>query len=349
MEATPSTLAMRYRAVLAYERLKSWKGAANEVGKSVLYVKRWVGRHKAGLALADKKRVGRPTLGLDDDDAVKIMDRSITDGLGPSQMKLRLMERLGIDVHENTVRRWLKQHLARPLRKNRKPKLTTTHTTDRMIYCKEWVRKDWSNVVVTDSKYFWLCPRGYGPKVWVRYGEEAPYEAAERNCFKVHAYAGVSKYGRTPLIVTVGTTGLKSATKGVTGEVYKQLLQEKLIPACRELMRKGGKGGSDRNWIFQQDNAKPHTSRVVKAWLKAQRFPVMKWPSKSPDLSWIENLWGYVAVKLSKRTDVTKDNFEQVCHEEWNNIPADVHMKFYNSIPKRLQACIDCNGGSTKY
>ena len=31
------------------------------------------------------------------------------------------------------------------------------------------------------------------------------------------------------------------------------------------------------SWIFQQDNAKPHTSRVVTtAWLKAQRFIVMK-------------------------------------------------------------------------
>ena len=55
---------LRYKAVVAYERLKSWKGAANEVGKSVRYVKTWVGRHRAGMSLADKKRAGRPTLGL---------------------------------------------------------------------------------------------------------------------------------------------------------------------------------------------------------------------------------------------------------------------------------------------
>ena len=98
-------------------------------------------------------------------------------------------------------------------------------------------------------------------------------------------------------------------------------MQEELIPACRKLVRKGGKGWSDRSWIFQQDNAKPHTSRVVTAWLKAQKFTVMKWPAKSPDLSWIENLWGYVAVKLSKRTDLTKENFMHACQDEWNNIP----------------------------
>ena len=49
--------------------------------------------------------------------------------------------------------------------------------------------------------------------------------------------------------------------------------------------------------------------------ISRQRFTVMKWPSKSPDLSWIENLWGYVAVKLSKRNDLTRENFLQACQD----------------------------------
>ena len=70
MEATPSTLALRYEAVVAFERLNSWKGAANEIGKPVRYVKIWVGRHRAGMSLVDKKRAGRPTLGLDTDEVL---------------------------------------------------------------------------------------------------------------------------------------------------------------------------------------------------------------------------------------------------------------------------------------
>ena len=70
MEATPSTLALRYKAVVAFERLNSWKGAANEIGKPVRYVKTWVGRHRAGMSLVDKKRAGRPTLGLDTDEVL---------------------------------------------------------------------------------------------------------------------------------------------------------------------------------------------------------------------------------------------------------------------------------------
>ncbi len=95
MEATTSTLALRYKAVVTYERLKSWKGSANEIGKSVRYVKTWVGRHRTGMSLADKKRAGRPTLGLDTDEAMSVIERCITEELAPAQMALRLKSRLG--------------------------------------------------------------------------------------------------------------------------------------------------------------------------------------------------------------------------------------------------------------
>ena len=115
------------------------------------------------MSLADKKRAGRPTLGLDTDGAMSVMEKSIREGLAPAQIALRLKSRLNIPAHEETVRRWLKQHLARPLRQKRKPKLSATHTTHRLAYCKEWIRKDWSNVVVTDSKYFLALSEGLWP------------------------------------------------------------------------------------------------------------------------------------------------------------------------------------------
>ena len=100
----------------------------------------------------------------------------------------------------------MKRNLGRPLRSLKKPRLTEAHKKARLAFAKKWVRHCWDNVVVTDSKYFWLCPRGVGPKQWVPYGQEAAYEPAEKKCYKVHVYAGVSKWGTTQLFVTVGTT-----------------------------------------------------------------------------------------------------------------------------------------------
>ena len=204
---------------------------------------------------------------------------------------------------------------------------------------------------VSDSKYFWLNKKGISKKVWVLYGDKPPPTVTGDKVFKIHAYAAVSRWGKNELFPTVGTTGFKAPSKGVNAEVYKELLETKLIPACRQLMEKcptSSTNGSSR-WVFQQDNAKAHTSKLVQAWLNKQDFDVMKWPSKSPDLSWIENLWPYVANKLRNRQGLIVANFKSALMEEWNSVPKEVYMNLYKSIPNRLQECIDKNGGSTKY
>jgi hypothetical protein len=99
-----------------------------------------------------------------------------------------------------------------------------------------------------------------------------------------------------------------------------------MIPACKEMTAKRKcRQATRKNWIFQQDNNRAHTSQIVKKWLSAHAFDVMEWPLKSPDLSWIETMWGYVSKQLSKRTDLTKENFIGEVEKAWDYIPDYVH------------------------
>ena len=75
-------------------------------------------------------------------------------------------------------------------------------------------------------------------------------------------------------------------------------------------------------WIYQQDNATIHKSRIVNDYFKEHNWNVMKWPAQSPDINPIENLWTECDKHVKAKMPRTLDELEKAMIESWNMISA---------------------------
>ncbi len=108
-------------------------------------------------------------------------------------------------------------------------------------------------------------------------------------------------------------------------------------PSARALKMK-------RGWVFQHDNDPKHTARATKEWLRKKHFKVLEWPSQSPDLNPIENLWRELKVRVAQRQPQNITALEEICMEEWAKIPATVCENLVKTYRKRLTSVIANKG-----
>ena len=121
----------------------------------------------------------------------------------------------------------------------------------------------------------------------------------------------------------------------MNSNMYCEILQKSMIRSFQKL---------DRRTVFNHDNDTKHTSKTSTALLKRLRVKVTDWPSMSPDLNPIEDLWGILKRKVEVCKISNNCHFHDVVMEEWKSIP----VALVNSMPRKVKAILDNEGGYTK-
>ena len=131
------------------------------------------------------------------------------------------------------------------------------------------------------------------------------------------------------------------------------LLRETWTPTCTVKHCSKAWSPPSRNWVAGQycsmTMTSKHTSKTTTALLKRLRVKEMDWPSMSPDLNPIEHLWGILKRKVEGRKVSNICQLHDVIMEEWKSIPVATCGALVNSMPRRVKAVLDNDGGHIKY
>ncbi|KAF4658717.1 hypothetical protein FOL47_007872 [Perkinsus chesapeaki] len=150
-------------------------------------------------------------------------------------------------------------------------------------------------------------------------------------------------FGGGSLIVwsaIVGRRKLRFTTVSgwLNSEGYQEMLHDKLLPVLEEGM------------IFQQDNASCHASRSTKDWLEAHGVDTCGWPSLSPDLNPIENVWGQLVRMVYKPGQAaynTVRELEEAVHRAWAELSRDFVASCMHGV--YVEAALCCSGTKRVY
>ncbi|KAL4505206.1 hypothetical protein ABPG72_016273 [Tetrahymena utriculariae] len=212
--------------------------------------------------------------------------------------------------------------------------LNENQKKERLNFClnKQRWTKNWNRILFTDEcqmqqdamgkKYLWLQSKDQIKPDFCDKSQKYP--------MKVMVWAVIS-YIDGPLF-------MKRINGTINKEKYVELLDE-FFQKCSDFIYE--------DTIFQHDNASSHKAKLVDSWFENQEIDILDWPSNSPDLSPIENIWPHLKDHLYQNsTYKNQDEMYQIVEDFFYKSEKikEVIKNSYDSLPKRIKQVIINNG-----
>ncbi|GFU61835.1 transposable element Tcb2 transposase [Trichonephila clavipes] len=201
----------------------------------------------------------------------------------PSDLSRQLSSATGTTVSRQTVYRRLRHISLNARRPVRYVPLTATHCHLRLTWSREhalWTPQQRSCVMFSDESRFSLQSDSHRTFIWTAPGTCYHQE----NTIERHRYdgAGWLVWGG---IILGSRNDLHVQSVIITGHIYRDVILEQHVRLFR--------GAMGAEFLFMDDNARPHRANIVDESLQSEDITRMDWPAYSPDLNSIEHGGGY--------------------------------------------------------
>ncbi|GFV34526.1 transposable element Tcb1 transposase [Trichonephila clavipes] len=104
-------------------------------------------------------------------------------------------------------------------------------------------------------------------------------------------------------------------------------------------------------FLFMDDNARPHRANIVDECLQSEDITRMDWPAYSPDLNPIEDVGDMLGRRITARQPLPTclPELRSALLDEWCNISQDQIDNLILSMPRHCKVCIASSGSHTPY
>lgn len=233
----------------------------------------------------------------------------------------------GIELSHQTIGRHLKKIGYSKSLPRATSMLTEKHKQNRVSWAQNHLNDTWERTFFSDETAFEL----YRNTVRRWHKGARPVRYMPKSRVKIFAWGGFCIKGKVDLFLF---------SQIMDAEFYVGILRER-VPEIRRIF--------GTRWRFQQDNDPKHTSRLAKSFLAENMPELIDWPSNSPDLNPIENLWGIVKGNVEKRMPKNLDELKRYMSEEWAKIPKFVLIGLAQSMRRRCELVIESKGERIAY
>lgn len=304
----------------------SHAAVAKAVHCSVTTVKRWLKRWKQSKDLTDAPGSGRPraTTAKQDQQVVALAEQQT---FVTSEDIANQLNKRGVVISQRTVRRRLNEAGAKYNKPLSKPLLTDHHREKRLEWAEDQRTTDWNQVIFSDETTIrmnsvkglvWNLP---GKKNVVRTVKH-PIKVNVWGCFSAHGFGRVVCF-----------------KENLNADLMCHIYKYGLLPTARKQF-----GHDSTSWKLQEDNDPKHTSKLATNWRMNHNVHRIDWPSMSPDIAPIENVWQLLKMKLRKKKLPSYQSLVSAIKREWKSLSPELAGKLVHSMDNRLSEVIENDG-----